>query len=132
MKRHLIPSSVASKEPSTNLSHLQQIDSQLTLMLFLQSLIAIIAYIPFGAAVLYFNITGEWTKSSIRQAWEQVIANIIRLFSYLFAATGFYVSMISNHGFRGQFMRSFRIKTRVHPQEGTRIIVKPLTTRVIQ
>ncbi|CAF2981274.1 unnamed protein product [Rotaria sp. Silwood2] len=132
MKRHLIPSSVASKEPSTNLSHLQQIDSQLTLMLFLQSLIAIIAYIPFGAAVLYFNITGEWTKSSIRQAWEQVIANIIRLFSYLFAATGFYVSMISNRGFRGQFMHSFRIKRRIHPQEGTRTILKPLTTRVIQ
>ncbi|CAF3224541.1 unnamed protein product, partial [Rotaria sp. Silwood2] len=80
-----------------------------------QSLTAVIAYIPYGAAVLYFNITSKWTKSTTRQAWEQVIANIIRLCSYLFAATGFYVSMVSNRGFREQFMRSFGIKRAVRP-----------------
>ena len=110
MKRRVRPGNVAATELNGNFLRLQRIDSQLTLMLFLQSLVAIIAYVPYATAVLYFNITGTWNKSSVRQAWEQLIGQIIRLCSYLFASTGFYISMMSNCGFRKQFMRSFGIK----------------------
>ncbi|CAF1310429.1 unnamed protein product, partial [Rotaria magnacalcarata] len=79
MQRRVVPTGVIPTEPKANQSHSQQANSQLLLMLLLQSLIAIIAYVPYGAAVIYFNITAQWSKSSVRQAWELVISNIIRL-----------------------------------------------------
>ncbi|UJR18086.1 hypothetical protein I4U23_004986 [Adineta vaga] len=79
-----------------------EMDSQLTIMLFLQSIIAIINYVPFGAFSLYFMFTDEWIKSSFQIAVEDLIIVFVRLSSYLFAAGSFYVSILSNRSFRKQ------------------------------
>ncbi|CAF1391906.1 unnamed protein product [Adineta ricciae] len=54
----------------------QDIDSQLTIMLFLQLLLAIINYVPYGIGYLYYMITFEWTKSSFQLAVEQLFYTI--------------------------------------------------------
>ena len=71
------------------MSHLQRIEAQLTIMLLPQLLNAINAFSPYAAQVRSVNITNGWEKSSVRQAWEQLIIDTIHLCSYLFAASGF-------------------------------------------
>ncbi|UJR17380.1 hypothetical protein I4U23_004275 [Adineta vaga] len=94
----------------------QQIDLQLTIMLFLQSILAIINYVPFGVYILYYMFTDGWIKSPLRIAWERLIIGFIRLSSYLFAAGTFYISMISNHSFRKQLLNFFGIgRATIHP-----------------
>jgi hypothetical protein len=106
---------VAPTTLSANLLHNQQVDLPLTLMLFLQSILAIINYVPFGIYILYYMFTDGWIKSPLRVAWEQLVISLIRLSSYLFAAGSFYVSIISNHSFRKQFLSSFQIRRAIHP-----------------
>ena len=117
-----VPSTLA-----TNTSHLQRIEAQLTMMLFLQSLNAIIAFFPYAAQVLYVNITDGWEKSPERQAWEKLTVDTIRLCSYLFAATGFYISMISNRGFREQFMRMIGMETNLNHANPTIVTINRIT-----
>jgi hypothetical protein len=93
-----------------NLTYIQQIDGQLTTMLLLQTFVAIPSFLPFGAQNLYSNITQNWYKSPLRLAWENVIIETIRLFSYLFYSTSFYVSAFSSRGFRKQVLQSLRIR----------------------
>ncbi|CAF1538220.1 unnamed protein product [Adineta ricciae] len=90
--------------------NLQETDSQLTIMLLLQSILAIINYVPYGVYILYSMFTKEWVKSSWRVAWEQLIIAFIRLSSYVFAAGTFYVSMVSNPSFRKEFFKIFGIQ----------------------
>ncbi|UJR38704.1 hypothetical protein I4U23_031370 [Adineta vaga] len=109
--------------------HNQQIDLQLTIMLFLQSVLAIINYVPFGVFILYRMFTDYWIKSPLLIAWEQLIVAFIRLSSYLFAAGGFYVSIISNKSFRKQFLGLLGIQTSVvNPATATNT-GRQLTTR---
>ena len=114
-KRRAARNSVAPAALSTNQSHNQQVDLTLTTMLFLQSILAIINYVPFGIYILYYMFTDGWIKSPLRLAWEQLIVSFIRLSSYLFPAASFYVSIISNHSFRKQFLGSFRVRRAIHP-----------------
>jgi hypothetical protein len=65
-----------------------------------QSFVSIPSYLPFGAQNLCSSITDSWYKSPLRLAWENVIIEIIRLCSYLFNSTSFYVSLLSTRGFR--------------------------------
>ncbi|CAF1538233.1 unnamed protein product [Adineta ricciae] len=96
--------------------NLQETDSQLTIMLLLQSILAIINYVPYGVYILYSMFTKEWVKSSWRVAWEQLIIAFIRLSSYVFAAGTFYVSMVSNPSFRKEFLKIVRVqKGKIHP-----------------
>ncbi|CAF0989642.1 unnamed protein product [Adineta steineri] len=113
--RRIVPAGVVSQPINTNLSHIQQIDSQLTAMILLQSFVAIPSFIPFGAQNLYTSLSRGWYKTPLRLAWEDVIIETIRLFSYLFYSTSFYVSLYSSRGFRKQVLHSFRIK-RYKPQ----------------
>lgn len=87
---------------------LQQMDSQLTLMLILQSMLTIITYAPYAAELIYTNVTRNWYKSSLQIAQEKVFVEFIHLVSYVFFASSFYVSMVSNSGFRRQFKNFFR------------------------
>ena len=112
---------------TANMSHLQRIEAQLTIMLFLQSIVAIIAFFPYAAQVLYVNITDGWEKSPERQAWEQLVIDTIRLCSYLFAATGFYISMISNRGYREQFMRMAGMERIFHRANLTAVTANAIT-----
>ncbi|CAF0916126.1 unnamed protein product [Adineta steineri] len=108
--RRIVPAGVVSQPINTNLSHIQQIDSQLTAMILLQSFVAIPSFIPFGAQNLYTSLSRGWYKTPLRLAWEDVIIETIRLFSYLFYSTSFYVSLYSSRGFRKQVLHSLRIK----------------------
>lgn len=107
--------SVAPMVLSTNQAHNQQVDLNLTTMFFLQSILAIVNYVPFGIYILYYMFTDGWIKSPLRLAWEKLIISFIRLSSYLFPAASFYVSITSNHSFRKQFLSSFRIRRVIHP-----------------
>ena len=84
---------------------LQQMDAQLTLMLILQSIITMITYLPYAAELIYTNSTQYWPKSALRKAQDKVFVELIHILSYVFFASGFYVSMISNSGFRRQIKR---------------------------
>jgi hypothetical protein len=69
-------------------------------MLILESLIAIVTYVPYATQLTYVNITQNWYKSPLRLAWESVFTELIHLLSYVFFATSFYVSIFSSVGFR--------------------------------
>jgi hypothetical protein len=114
-KRHAARNANALATITTNQSHNQQADLQLTIMLLLQSVLAIINYVPFAIYILYYLFTDGWNKSPLRVAWEDLIIAFIRLSSYLFAAGSFYISIILNHGFCEQFISSLRIKRAIHP-----------------
>ncbi|CAF1380796.1 unnamed protein product [Adineta ricciae] len=88
-------------------------------MLFTQSVLAVINYVPYGIYILYALFTDGWIKSTLRIAWEDLIIGFIRLSSYLFAAGTFYVSIVWNRNFRREFLKTFAIrKARVHPRHG--------------
>ncbi|CAF2679043.1 unnamed protein product [Rotaria sp. Silwood2] len=94
-----------------NNSIINQMDAQLTIMLTLESIFAIITYVPYAIQLTYANITQEWYKTQLQLAWETVFTELIHLFSYLFFVTNFYVSIISNVGFRRKFKNILAMKT---------------------
>ena len=91
-----------------NRTVLQEMDSQLTLTLILQSIITIITYVPVADELIYTNVSQNWVKSSLQNAQEKVFVKFIHLVSYVVFASSFYVSMISNSGFRRQIKHFFR------------------------
>ena len=114
-KRHATRNSVAPAIITPDQSRHQQADLQITTMLLMQSILAIINYVPFGGFILYVMFTDGVIKSPLRVAWENIIIAFIRLSSYLFAAGTFYISIISSHAFRQQFKDSFRMRKPIHP-----------------
>ncbi|CAF4348144.1 unnamed protein product, partial [Rotaria sordida] len=46
-------------------------DSQLTIMLTLESLITIVTYVPYASQLTYANITYQWYKTQLQLAWEK-------------------------------------------------------------
>ncbi|CAF0968649.1 unnamed protein product [Rotaria sp. Silwood1] len=109
-QRRIQPTNNVSSIIIRNNSIINQMDSQLTIMLTLESLITIITYVPYAAQLIYVNITQEWYKTPLQLAWEKVFTELIHLFSYLFFATSFYVSIISNVGFRRKFKKILDMK----------------------
>ena len=104
--RRVAPSAVTAQVANSHPSHIQQIDTQLTRMILLQSFVAIPSFIPYGAQNVYSSITQNWYKSPLRIAWENVAIETIRLLSYIFYSTSFYVSFSSSRGFRKAFFQS--------------------------
>ena len=109
IRRRVAPGSEAATSGNAGNSVINQMDSQLTLMLSLESAIAGITYFPYGVRLTYGDITQSIAKSPMRVAVENVIIELIHLFSYVFFASNFYVSFISNSGFRRQFMNSIHM-----------------------
>ena len=111
---------------------LQQMDAQLTMMLILQSIITIITYGPYAIELIYTNATQYVPKSALQKAQEKLFVELIHIVSYIFFASSFYVSMMSNVGFRRQ-MKKFFVK-----QQGndltttTHIGMRPVATLAIQ
>jgi hypothetical protein len=103
---------------STN-SIIHHMDTQLTRMLVLESVIAGITYFPYGIQLIYSDISHQWYKSPLRVALESVLIESIHLASYVFFASSFYVSFVSNSGFRRQLMSSFWIVPRVEHSSRT-------------
>ena len=96
-----------AQAPGSHLSQIQQIDAQLTRMLLLQSFVAIPSFLPYAAQNIYSSITQDWYKSPLRIAWDNVIIETIRLLSYLFYSTSFYISFSSSRTFRAAFLHCF-------------------------
>ena len=109
IRRRVGPGNEAAASGSAGNSVINQMDSQLTLMLILESAIAGITYFPYGVRLTYGDITQGLAKSPMRVAVENVIIELIHLFSYIFFASSFYVSFISNSGFRRQCMNSLHL-----------------------
>ncbi|UJR32897.1 hypothetical protein I4U23_020358 [Adineta vaga] len=91
-----------SQSNNAKFLYIQQIDAQIATTLLLQSFVAIPSFIPFGFQNLYTSITRSWYKSPLQLAYEDIIIEIIRLLSYIFYSTSFYISAWSSHGFRKQ------------------------------
>jgi hypothetical protein len=99
-------------------------DTQLTIMLTSESLITIVTYIPYASQLTYANITQYWSKTPLRLAWESVFTELIHLFSYVFFATSFYVSIISNNGFNREIKRLLTRNKSTHPETHAMTIVQ--------
>ncbi|CAF1192077.1 unnamed protein product [Adineta ricciae] len=95
-------------------SRVHHIDSQITLMLLLQSIVAIISFLPYGIETLYDHITETWYKTSLQLAIEKIIGQIAHTLLYTFSASSFHISIISSHGFRREIKRILR-KKMIHP-----------------
>ncbi|CAF1157325.1 unnamed protein product [Rotaria sp. Silwood1] len=128
--RRVMPTSTSSRAPAVNLSYIQQMDAQLTKMLLLQSFVAIPSFFPFGAQNLYSSITEDWYKSPLRIAWENVFIELIRLFSYLFYSTSFYVSFFTSRGFRKAVFQVLRIELFQKPTDPIKTHVQMISTNV--
>ncbi|CAF1338361.1 unnamed protein product [Adineta ricciae] len=89
-------------------TQLQNIDSQLTLMLLLQSIIAIISFLPYGCRLLYKQILHSYDVTSLYRIIDHIIGALTRVLSFTFFASSFYISLISNNGFRRKIKRLFR------------------------
>ena len=116
VQRRIVPQNIdlssVNQQRQKHKSIIHQMDSQLTIMLILESIIAIITYFPYAAQLTYSNITANWPKSSLQKGYESVCIEIIHLFSYIFFATSFYVSLLSNVGFRRKIKRLFQRQRR--------------------
>ena len=108
-QRRVVPGVAINESTNANQSAIQKIDTQLTIMLFMNILFSMISFLPYAAQLIYNNITGNWPKSPLRLAWEKVISETINLLSYIFFSCPFYVSIISFSGFRHQLLRSLRL-----------------------
>jgi hypothetical protein len=115
-RRRIVPANGNPIIINSRKTIIHQIDAQLTIMLTLESLITIITYAPYATQLIYANITQNWSKTPLRLAWESVFTELIHLFSYVFFATSFYVSIISNNGFRREIKRLLKINTSSHPE----------------
>ncbi|CAF3801905.1 unnamed protein product [Rotaria socialis] len=73
IQRQIFPVNNGAVVNVAHRSALQQMDSRLTLMLLLQSIIAIITYVPFAIELIYLNVTQNCSKSSLRLAQEKVL-----------------------------------------------------------
>ena len=93
----------------------QNVELRLMFMFFLQSILAIITYVPFGFFILYRMFSGGWIKSPLWIAWEELIICFIRLSSYLFPVGSFYVYLVSNRNFRKHFRHLFKRNRTIHP-----------------
>lgn len=100
VQRRVVPVVTINESSTANQSAIRKIDAQLTVMLLANIIVAMISFLPYAAHLVYVNITENWSKSPLRVAWETVIIETIRLLSYIFFSSPFYVSIISFSGFR--------------------------------
>jgi hypothetical protein len=110
IKRRVAPVATIPSTITPKSSMINQMDTQLTIMLILESFITIITYVPYATQLIYSNVTQYTTKSPLRLAWENALIELIHLFSYIFFGTSFYVSIISNVGFRRKLKQFFGMK----------------------
>ncbi|UJR20424.1 hypothetical protein I4U23_023555 [Adineta vaga] len=111
---------------------LQQMDAQLTLMLILQSVITIITYVPFAVELIYTNVTQYWTKTSYQTAIDKIVTELTHILSYIFFASSFYISIMTNGGFRREIKRFFRRSEHAEMTEHTHTLQRTPASIFIQ
>jgi hypothetical protein len=109
VQRRVVPTVTANESANANQSAIHKIDAQLSIMLFMNVVVAVISFLPYAAQLIYTNITQHWSKSPSRVAWENVIMAIINLLSYIFFSCPFYVSIVAFSGLRQQLLRTLRL-----------------------
>ncbi|CAF1028250.1 unnamed protein product [Adineta ricciae] len=118
IQRRITPGN--NQPQQTNIKHrtvLQQMDIQLTKMLILQCAVAVLTYVPFAAELIYSNVTQYWTKTPYQRALEKIVVELTHLLSYVFFATSFYVSIVTNVGFRREMLRFIPCSTNLRRSE---------------
>jgi hypothetical protein len=123
-RRRIVPVNVEPIIINSKKTIIDQMDTQLTIMLTSESLITIVTYIPYASQLTYANITQYWFKTPLQLAWESVFTELIHLFSYVFFATSFYVSIISNNGFNREIKRLLTRNKSTHPETHAMTIVQ--------
>ncbi|CAF3491026.1 unnamed protein product [Rotaria sp. Silwood1] len=108
IQRQIVSRNNTSSITIRNRPTLQQLDSQLTLMLILQSIITIITYVPHAVELIYTNLSQNWSKSCFQRAEEKVLVEFANLLSYTFFVSSFYISIILNNGFRRHIKNLFQ------------------------
>ena len=109
-RRRISPTAATPTVLGIHHFNLQQMDSQITRMILLQSCVAIPSFLPYGFQTLYTSVTRNWSKSESQIAWENIFIELIVLMSYIFFGTSFYVSFSSSNGFRKAALAALRIK----------------------
>ena len=127
MRRRVDANQDTNPTTSQQQAKIQQIDTQITKMLAMQSLIATVTFVIYGFQVLYSSITNGWAKSALRVAWEDAIIEFIRLGSYLFATTGFYVWMLSSNTYRKVLFTTITCQRHLNAVHPTRQTVVAIT-----
>ena len=89
VQRQVAPTAITDETNQNNQTVISKINSQLTIMLFLQTFVALISFLPYSSRELYSIITATRSKSALQTAWESLISNITRLLTYLFFSTHF-------------------------------------------
>lgn len=107
VRRRVVPNDKRIADISSRQSSLEKMDSRLTMMLMLQSIIASITYLPLATNLIYWQCTQHLPRSKLQSAEDRVYAEVSHLLSYVFFASSFYVSMISNAGFRRRIKHFF-------------------------
>ncbi|UJR18019.1 hypothetical protein I4U23_004920 [Adineta vaga] len=92
----------------------RQANSQITLMLMLQSIVAIISFLPYGIEIIYDHVTETYDKSSFHLAIDKIIGQLTHTLLYAFFASSFHISIISSSGFRREIKRILQRK-KVYP-----------------
>jgi len=124
VRRRIGPANDMPPITISNKSMIHQMDTQLTMMLLLESLITVITYVPYATQLTYANITQNWYKTPLRLAWENLFTQLIHLFSYIFFATSFYVSLFTNLGFRRKFKELLKMKKNNESQDTTVTVIR--------
>ncbi|CAF4024450.1 unnamed protein product [Adineta steineri] len=122
VQRRIAPMTSVSSITTPHRSMINKLDTRLTIMLISESFIAVITYIPYAIQLSYANITQNWYKSPLHIAWENILTELIHLFSYIFFATSFYVSLFSNVAFRRKILNFITVMTEVASLQISRII----------
>ncbi|CAF0979581.1 unnamed protein product [Adineta steineri] len=115
IQRQTVLVNTVHNRSAPNLTFLRKTDKQLTRMLLWQTFVAIPAFLPYAGELIYTNITQYWSKSDQWIAWEDICTEIIRLLSYTFFSTRFYVTLMSSDGIREKILNIFGMKNRINP-----------------
>ncbi|CAF0741218.1 unnamed protein product [Adineta ricciae] len=113
IKKKIIPMNESRPVAAIQPSILKKIDSQLAVMLLVQIIIALTTRIPYATYLIYSNLTRYQVKSAYRTAVENITSETVNLMSYSFFTSSFYVSLMTNNGFRRifkKFIRKYRPK----------------------
>jgi hypothetical protein len=113
IQRRIVPVNAEPIAATQNPTFLKKTDKQLPYSLFLQTLVAIPAFLPYAIQLIYSNMTENWNKSAEWRAWENVCVETIHLLSYAFFSTQFYVSFMASSGIRKQILKRFGIKANI-------------------
>jgi hypothetical protein len=108
--RQVIRRQAAAGGAAIHLSRIQRLDAQLTTVLLLESVIALNSFLPYAAEIIFNSISSEWDKSPLDVAWENVISAIIRLLTYVFYGSSFYISFWLSHDCRQVFFQAIGLK----------------------